>query len=109
MPESHTQASDLDRALGRGLAYPELPDGDGFTLRVMERIVRQLRRRRLILGGCGAVWAAFGLLGAGLLLEPLAALLAGLPITSTMQAALGVTAAIALYGWFMNEDVSLAT
>lgn len=107
MHEPSERATADDRLIKDGLAYPPWTDADDFALRVMQRIGRERRRRRLVLGAFGATGAVFGLLGAGLLLQPLGALLNGLPVTGTMQAALAATAAVAFYGWFMNEDVTL--
>ena len=83
-----------------------VPD-DGFVLNVMQQVRRQRRLRRTVLAACGVIGAAFGLAGAAMLSDPIAQLFSGLPVTGTMQAVLVAVAAIALYGWFMNEDLSL--
>ena len=74
MPEQ-TPHSELDRLLG---FQETLPD-DAFVLNVMHRLARERRRRRLILFVFGLIGAAFGLVGAVLLSEPLATLFSGLP------------------------------
>jgi len=109
MPEARFEDHAEDQALSALLVYPEAPPDEDFTLRVMQRVMRERRRRRAILGFAGTVGAAFGLAGAWLLSEPIQALFSGLPLTGTMQAVLALTAAVAFYGWVMNEDVSLAT
>lgn len=103
MPEQ-TSVENLDSLL----AFREEPPGDAFVLKVMGQVRRERRRRRLILSVFGLLGAAFGLIGAILLSEPLARIFAGLPPMGTTQVALFTAAAVAFYAWFMNEDVDLA-
>lgn len=107
MAEPTTDRSAEELALERMLGYGEEPAGEEFVLRVMGRVGQERRRRRLILSVFGLVGAAFGVLGASLLVEPIGQLFTALPAIGTMQAALFVTAAVAFYGWFMDEDASL--
>ena len=44
-----------------------------------------------------------------LLSDPITRILSNLPPTATMQAVLIGVAAVAFYGWFMNEDLSIGT
>jgi len=98
-----------DRELDKLLEFREPPPADAFVLDVMHRVRREKRSRKLILLGFGVAGAAFGVAGALLLAGPIARLFAGLPTTGTMQAVLVAVSAVALYGWIMNEDVSLDT
>lgn len=95
----------LDELLGFNEAVP----GDEFVLQVMQRLRKEQRRRQLILAICGLVGAAFGAVGAMLLSQPIAKIFTDLPTTGTMQAVLIGVAAIAFYGWMMNEDIRLDT
>lgn len=104
MPELNT-----DRELDRLLEFHETPPSDEFVLNVMHRAQREQRRRRLILAIFGLVGAAFGVTGALLLSDPIAQVFTSLPLTGTMQAVLVAVAAVAFYGWIMNEDISLVT
>lgn len=104
MPEM-TPDHELDRLLG----FQEQPAPDDFVLGVMRRVQREQRRRRLILACFGSIGAVFGLTGAVLLSDPITRILGSLPPTGTMQAVLIGVAVVAFYGWFMNEDISLAT
>lgn len=103
MPEQ-TSIDKLDSLL----EFREDLPGDTFVLGVMGRVQRERRRRRLILSVFGLLGAAFGLVGAMLLSEPLARIFAGLPPLGTTQVTLFVVAAVAFYAWFMNEDADLA-
>ena len=104
MPES-IQDRELDRLLGYRETLPE----DTFVLDVMHRVQRERRSRQVILAAFGLVGAVFGVAGALLLSEPLARFFTNLPLTGTMQAVLVGVAAVAFYGWAMNEDISLGT
>lgn len=104
MPEI-TPDHELDRLLG----FHEEPAPDDFVLEVMHRVQGEQRRRRLILACFGSIGALFGLTGAVLLSDPITQILSSLPPTGTMQAVLVGVAAVAFYGWFMNEDLSIAT
>lgn len=99
--------SSTDRTVEQLLGHREAVAADGFVTGVMARVERYRRRRRWILWGAGVLGAAFGLVGASSLAEPIARLFADLPATGTMQAALLAVALVAFYGWFMNEDLSL--
>jgi hypothetical protein len=98
-----------DRELDRLLGFHETPPADAFVLEVMHRVQREQRVRRLILWIFGLIGAAFGLTGALLLSDPIAQVFTKLPLTGTMQAVLVAVAAVAFYGWIMNEDISLVT
>jgi hypothetical protein len=100
--------TDQDRELEQLLGFRAAATPDEFVLGVMQRVQRERRRRRLILFIFGLTGAAFGVAGAMLLSDPITRFFTGLPLTGTMQAALIVSAAVAFYGWIMNEDVSLA-
>jgi len=102
MPES-TQ----DRLLDQLLEYRDDLQGDAFVLEVMHRVRREQGSRKAILFGFGLIGALFGLAGAAMLSEPIARAFAGLPAMGTTQVALFVVAAVAFYGWFMNEDIDL--
>jgi len=104
MPEM-TPDHELDSLLG----FHENPAPDDFVLDVMHRVQRERRRRRLILACFGSIGAVFGLTGAVLLSDPITRILSNLPPTATMQAVLIGVAAVAFYGWFMNEDISINT
>ena len=108
MPDA-THSHEPDRVLEQLLGFREAEAPDAFVLGVMQRVQRELRRRRMILSVFGLAGAAFGVAGALLLSDPIARLFTGLPLTGTMQAVLIVGAAAAFYGWIMNEDISLAT
>lgn len=98
-----------DRELDSLLGFHENPAPDDFVLDVMHRIQRERRSRRIILTCFGSLGAAFGLAGAVLLSDPIAHIFSDLPLTGTMQAVLFGVAAVALYGWFMNEDLNIGT
>lgn len=98
-----------DRELDQLLGYRETLPADAFVLDVMHRVQREQRSRKLILATSGLAGAAFGVAGAFLLSEPIARFFTNLPSTGTMQAILVGVAAVAFYGWAMNEDVSLDT
>jgi len=104
MPES-MQDRELDQLLG----YRDTVQADAFILGVMHRVQRERRSRRVILAVFGLVGAVFGMAGALLLSEPIARAFTDLPLTGTMQAVLIGVAAVAFYGWAMNEDISLDT
>ena len=104
MPES-MQDRELDQLLG----YRDTVQADAFILGVMHRVQRERRSRRVILAVFGLVGAVFGMAGALLLSEPIARTFTNLPLTGTMQAVLIGVAAVAFYGWAMNEDISLDT
>lgn len=93
--------------LDRLLEYRQDLPGDAFVLDVMHRLGRERRRRKMILFVFGLIGAAFGLAGAVLLSEPLGRAFANLPPMGTTQVVLFVVAAVAFYGWLMNEDVDL--
>jgi hypothetical protein len=61
----------------------------------------------IILLGCGLLGAAFGLVGAWQLAEPVARLFADLSHTGLMQTVLLTCGTAAFYVWFMNEDLGL--
>ena len=96
---------ELDQLLGFREALP----ADTFVLDVMHRVRRERRSRKLILLIFGLIGGAFGAAGALLLSGPVARFFSGLPVTGTMQAVLVAVAAVAFYGWIMNEDISLDT
>jgi len=98
-----------DRELDRLLGFDDSPAPDGFVLQVMHRVQRERRKRRIILACFGSIGAVFGLAGAALLSDPIASIFSDLPPTATMQAVLIGVAAVAFYGWFMNEDISIST
>jgi hypothetical protein len=102
MPDANPN-SELDRLLGLHEALP----GDEFVLGVMHRVQREQRSRRLILWVFGLIGAIFGVAGALLLSDPIREIFSNLPQTGTMQAVLFAVAAVAFYGWIMNEDVSI--
>jgi uncharacterized protein YacL len=96
-----------DRKLDQLLGFHESLPSEEFVLEVMHRVQREQRSRKLILTLFGLAGAAFGLAGAVLLSNPIAQLFSNLPLTNTMQAVLFAVAAVAFYGWLMNEDVSI--
>jgi hypothetical protein len=98
-----------DRELDQLLGFRESLPADAFVLDVMQRVQRERRSRKLILLIFGLVGAAFGAAGALLLSDPIARFFTTLPLTGTMQAVLIAVAAVAFYGWIMNEDISLDT
>jgi hypothetical protein len=98
-----------DAALDRLLEFRETLPSDAFVLDVMHRVQRRQRNRKLILYAFGLVGAGFGAVGALMLSGPITRLFANLPMTGTMQVSLITVAAVAFYGWFMNEDISLDT
>jgi len=89
------------------LQYSAASDSDEFVANVMHSVQRERRTRQLILFIFGLVGAAFGVLGAFMLSDSITRLFTSLPITGTMQAALLISAAVAFYIWFMNDDLSL--
>lgn len=102
MPEQYNEL-DLEQLL----QYSKEPDSGEFVADVMHGVQQERRIRRLILTVFGLVGAAFGVLGAYLLSDSITRFFTTLPITGTMQAALFVSAAVAFYIWFMNDDFSL--
>lgn len=86
------------------LRYEETPLEDDFTLKVMHAIRQReqqvQRQRRLILWGAGAVGALFGIAGAVMLTEPLAALFDGaaLPIGT------GIVLVTAACVWLLQDE-----
>jgi hypothetical protein len=98
------QERSLDRLLSHREAVPE----DRFVLQVMHRLQSERRRRRAILSGFGLLGAAFGLLGAIQLAEPVAQLWSGIPATALMQAVLLTGGGAAFYAWFMGDDLPVA-
>lgn len=103
-PEDLALARQVDQLLGHREAVPD----DQFVLTVMHRVQREQRNRKLILFVFGLLGAAFGLLGAVLLADPIARLFISLPPVGIMQAALVASATAAFYVWFMNDDFSLS-
>jgi VIT1/CCC1 family predicted Fe2+/Mn2+ transporter len=89
------------------LAYSDEPDSDEFVANVMHKVRQERRKRQLVLFIFGLAGAAFGVLGAFLLSDSITRLFSSLPVTGTMQAALLVSAAVAFYVWFMNDDLNL--
>jgi uncharacterized protein YacL len=104
MPDT-IQNRELDQLLG----FRENLVADEFILDVMRNVQHARRRRKLILLIFGLIGAAFGVLGAVLLADPIARLFTGLPLIGTMHAVLIVVASAAFYCWMMNEDSSLNT
>jgi hypothetical protein len=96
-----------DHELDALLAFREPLSADAFVLDVMHRVQRERRRRKWILLTFGVVGAGFGAAGALLLSDAISHFFTSLPLTGTMQAVLIAVAAVAFYGWFMNEDISL--
>lgn len=98
-----------DHELDNLLEFSESLPSDAFVLDVMHRVQREQRSRKVILSLFGLVGAGFGAAGALLLSDPITRLFTSLPLTGTMQAVLIAAAAVAFYGWIMNEDISLAS
>ena len=98
-----------NRELDQLLGFRENLEADQFILDVMRNVQHERRRRKVILLIFGLIGAAFGVLGAVLLADPIARLFTGLPLIGTMQAVLIVVASAAFYRWMMNEDSSLNT
>jgi hypothetical protein len=98
-----------DDQLDRLLEFRESLPPDAFVLDVMHRVQHRQRNRKLILAVFGLVGAAFGATGALMLSGPITQLFTNLPMTGVMQVALFAVAAVAFYGWIMNEDISLDT
>jgi hypothetical protein len=82
------------------LRYDETPLQDDFTLQVMQAVRKRQRQRRVILWGAGAVGAAFGVAGAAMLAEPLAAVFesAALPV------AVGVVFVTGAVAWLFQDE-----
>lgn len=82
------------------LKYHDTPESDDFTLRVMQAVRRRQRQRRVILWGAGAVGAAFGVAGATMLVEPLAAAFEGaaLPLSMALVLVTGATV------WLLQDE-----
>lgn len=102
----------FDTKLEQLLEFNEAPQGEAFVLNVMRSVQRQQRMRQVILWVFGLVGALFGLYGALMLSGPVRqALTAAMsfPVMQTMQVSLLVTAAAAIYLWFMNDDFSLGS
>lgn len=89
------------------LEFQESLPPDEFVLNVMHQVQHQQKVRRLILLVFGLIGAAFGVLGAILLSDPIAELVLSIPAMSIMQAMLFVAAAVSFYTWFMNDELSL--
>ena len=98
-----------DHELDQLLGFRESLPVDAFVLDVMRRVQSERRRRKWILLGFGLAGAGFGAAGALLLSDPISQFFTGLPLTGTMQAVLIAVAAVAFYGWIMNEDIRLDT
>ena len=108
MPD-HTADRTPDHKLDQLLGFRESLPADAFVLDVMHRVQRERRSRKLILLIFGLVGAGFGTAGALLLSGPITRFFTGLPLTGTMQAVPIAVAAVAFYGWIMNEDIRLDT
>lgn len=82
------------------LRYDEQPLDDDFTLRVMRAVRRRQRLRRGILWGAGVVGAGFGVAGAAMLAEPVAAVFesAALPV------AVGLVLLTAGFAWLLQDE-----
>ena len=104
MPDS------FDTKLEQLLKYIDPPQGEAFVLNVVRSVQREQRTRRIILWVFGLIGALFGLSGAMILSAPVSQALTSalsFPMMETMQVSLFVTAAAALYVWFMNDDFTL--
>jgi hypothetical protein len=95
------------RSLDTILSHHEAVPDDSFVLQVMHRVQSGRRRRRAILSGFGLLGAAFGLLGAIQLAEPVAQLWSGIPATALMQAVLLTGGGAAFYAWYMGDDLGV--
>jgi hypothetical protein len=83
------------------LRYDETPLEDDFTVQVMRTLHKRQRQRRAILWGAGAVGAAFGVAGAAMLAEPLAAVFenAALPV------GVGVVLVTGALAWLLQDEI----
>jgi hypothetical protein len=100
----------FDTKLEQLLKYSDPPQSEVFVLNVMRSVQRELGTRRVILWVFGLIGALFGLSGAMMLSAPVSQALTSalsFPMMETMQVSLFVTAAAALYVWFMNDDFTL--
>lgn len=97
-----------ERSLDTVLSHREALPDDSFVLQVMHRVQSERRRRRVILLGFGLLGAAFGVMGAIQLAEPVAQLFSDLPVTALMQAVLVTGGGAALYAWFMGDDLPVS-
>jgi hypothetical protein len=99
----------FDDTLEQLLAYPpdaEGADADRFVVAVMDRVKRERRRRRVILGVFGLIGALFGVAGAALLAEPIGSLFTEtISPERIMQVALLVSGAAAFHVWIMGDDL----
>jgi uncharacterized membrane protein len=102
VPEFDTK-TDLEQML----RYDEPPQADAFVMNVMQGVRRAQRTRKLVLLIFGLIGAVFGTLGAFMLSNSITRIFSDLPAMGTMQAVLAITAVVAFYSWFMNDELGL--
>jgi len=90
------------------LQYHQLPDPDGFVLAVTQKLARQQRMRRVILLLTGVTGAAFGVLGAYWLAEPLAPVMDQF-LTASTAAGTGLVVLLAAgaLAWLLHDESGL--
>jgi hypothetical protein len=106
----HKVPDSFNTKLEQLLKYGDPPQSEVFVLNVMRSVQREQGTRRVILWVFGLIGALFGLSGAMMLSTPVSQALTSalsFPMMETMQVSLFVTAAAALYVWFMNDDFTL--
>jgi len=90
------------------LKYHQTPVDDAFVADVMNGIARQQKTRKLILLGSGVIGGLFGVVGATLLSDPIARLVAQLVAgDAALPLGLAAMSVIAFLAWLLQDETRM--